>query len=139
MKNLITTLAFSAAALCAAAAHASTHKEAPAMAKPTCDAQAAEKKLAGAAKDSFLKKCNADNPAPAAAAAPTGSGSAACEAKADEKKLAGAAKTSFVKKCVADSGATTAAATCDAKAAEKKLAGAAKTSFVKKCVADAGA
>ncbi|WP_077034300.1 hypothetical protein [Pelomonas sp. KK5] len=64
----------------------------------TCDAQAKDKKLHGAAKTSFLKKCNADT----AAAAPA-SGSAACEAKAGEKKLHGAAKTSFVKKCVADS------------------------------------
>lgn len=54
----------------------------------------AEKKLAGAAKTSFLKKCEHD----AMAAATT-----ACEAQAADKKLAGAAKTSFVKKCVKDS------------------------------------
>jgi hypothetical protein len=50
------------------------------------------KKLAGAAKTSFMKKCEAD-------AKP------ACEAKAIDKngkKLAGAAKTSFMKKCEAD-------------------------------------
>lgn len=58
-----------------------------------CAARAAEKKLAGAAKNSFLKKCQAD------AMGPEGQ---ACEAKAKEKKLAGAAKNSFVKKCVAD-------------------------------------
>jgi hypothetical protein len=103
----------------------------PAFAASDCEAKAAEKKLAGAAKTSFLKKCEAD----AAAAAPAGGD--ACEAKAAEKKLAGAAKTSFVKKCQADAKVATAAAECDAKAAEKKLAGAAKTSFVKKCVADA--
>ncbi len=57
-----------------------------------CAARAAEKKLAGAAKNSFMKKCQED-------AKP---GSAACEATAKEKKLAGAAKNSFVKKCVAD-------------------------------------
>ena len=57
-----------------------------------CAARAAEKKLAGAAKNSFMKKCQEDaNP-----------GAAACEATAKEKKLAGAAKNSFVKKCVAD-------------------------------------
>ena len=57
-----------------------------------CAARAAEKKLAGAAKNSFMKKCQADaNP-----------GAAACEATAKEKKLAGAAKNSFMKKCVAD-------------------------------------
>ncbi|MFO1291552.1 MAG: PsiF family protein [Rubrivivax sp.] len=58
-----------------------------------CAAQADEKKLAGAARTSFIKKCEKD-----AAAAP----SAACVAQADEKKLAGAARNSFVKKCTAD-------------------------------------
>ena len=65
------------------------------MAMGSCDAKAAEKKLAGAAKTSFVKKCEADSGAGAAAA---------CDAKAAEKKLAGAAKTSFTKKCVADAG-----------------------------------
>ena len=64
----------------------------------TCDAKAAEKKLAGAAKTSFLKKCNADG-GPMAAKA---SGPSACETSAADKKLAGAAKTSFMKKCDAD-------------------------------------
>ena len=62
----------------------------------TCDAQAAEKKLAGAAKDSFVKKCEKDA---MAAAAKT------CDAQAAEKKLAGAAKTSFVTKCEKDAAA----------------------------------
>ena len=48
------------------------------------------KKLAGAAKNSFLKKCNKD------AALTT------CETQAMEKKLAGAAKNSFLKKCEKD-------------------------------------
>jgi hypothetical protein len=94
-----------------------------------CEAKAAEKKLAGAAKTSFMKKCMADA---------SGSGSA-CEVTADQKKLAGAAKTSFVKKCEADAKGNQAGATCEAAAKEKKLAGAAKSSFVKKCVADAAA
>ncbi|OWY39814.1 hypothetical protein CEK28_07245 [Xenophilus sp. AP218F] len=64
-----------------------------ALADASCDARAAEKKLAGAAKTSFLKKCEKD----AAAAQKS------CDAKAAEKKLAGAAKNSFVKKCVKDS------------------------------------
>lgn len=55
----------------------------------SCNATAAEKKLAGAAKNSFLKKCEKD-------------AQASCEAQAGEKKLAGAAKNSFVKKCVKD-------------------------------------
>jgi hypothetical protein len=58
-----------------------------------CDAKAAEKKLAGAAKNSFLKKCEKDAAA---------SVSAVCLNKAAEKKLAGAAKNSFVKKCEKD-------------------------------------
>ncbi|CAG9932897.1 hypothetical protein [Candidatus Nitrotoga arctica] len=51
----------------------------------SCDAKAAEKKLAGAAKNSFLKKCNKD-------LALTAYG-----IQATEKKLAGAAKNSFLK------------------------------------------
>lgn len=56
---------------------------------PTCNAAAQEKKLAGAAKTSFLKKCEKD-------------ATERCEAVATERKLAGAAKTSNVKKCVKD-------------------------------------
>lgn len=59
-----------------------------------CDAAAADKHLAGAAKTSFLKKCEKD------AAAATAKSS--CDAQADDKKLHGAARTSFTKKCVAD-------------------------------------
>jgi hypothetical protein len=56
---------------------------------PTCTATAGDKKLAGAAKASFMKKCETD-------------AKTACDTKAAEKKLAGAAKNSFVKKCVGD-------------------------------------
>jgi len=62
-----------------------------------CDAKAAEKKLAGAAKTSFLKKCEKDA---------GGGASAACEKSAADKKLAGAAKTSHIKKCMADGAAS---------------------------------
>jgi hypothetical protein len=55
----------------------------------TCKAQAAEKKLSGAALTSFTKKCQSD-------------AKAACDVSANEKKLAGAAKSSFTKKCVSD-------------------------------------
>lgn len=55
----------------------------------TCKAQAAGKKLAGAALTSFMKKCETD-------------AGKKCDASAAEKKLAGAAKTSFTKKCVSD-------------------------------------
>jgi len=84
--------------------------------------------LAGAAKASFLKKCQAD------------AASNTCDAQASEKKLAGAAKTSFLKKCTADAQPAptkSAKETCESQAVDKKLAGAAKSSFVKKCIADA--
>lgn len=55
-----------------------------ALADTSREAQAAEKKLAGAAKKSFTRKCEQD------------------AIKAAEKKLAGAAKNSFVKKCEQD-------------------------------------
>lgn len=73
------------ALLCVGFAHA---------ADPSCDQRAADKKLAGAAKNSFLKKCEADTKKQAA--------TDSCNAKAADKKLAGAAKNSFLKKCVAD-------------------------------------
>jgi hypothetical protein len=62
----------------------------------TCEDQAYEKKLAGAAKNSFITKCEKDAAAALAAATST------CEAQATDKKLAGAAKNSFTKKCVKD-------------------------------------
>jgi hypothetical protein len=55
----------------------------------SCKATAGDKKLAGAALTSFMKKCEAD-------------AKASCEATAGTKKLAGAAKASFTKKCVTD-------------------------------------
>lgn len=73
-----------------------------------CAAKSTEKKLAGAAKNSFMKKCVADAGGAPATAAATGPG-AACAATAAEKKLAGAAKNSFMKKCVADAGGAPAA------------------------------
>lgn len=82
MKKLITLLAI----LCATATSAYADD---------CADKAAEKKLAGAAKNSFIKKCTAD--------ANKAQSNPACDAKAKEKKLAGAAKNSFLKKCVADS------------------------------------
>lgn len=74
------TFALIAAALLSINAHA---------AEPTCTAVATEKKLAGAAKNSFMRKCEAD-------------AQAKCEAAAAEKKLAGAAKNSNVKKCMSE-------------------------------------
>ena len=76
---------FALAALALALAGAPTL----AYANSSCAAQATEKKLAGAAKTSFLKKCETE-------------AKAACDTQAADKKLAGAAKASFTKKCVAD-------------------------------------
>ena len=56
----------------------------------SCTATAADKKLAGAAKTSFMTKCQKD-------------AQARCDSAAADKKLAGAARTSFTKKCVSDS------------------------------------
>ena len=62
------------------------------------------KPLAGAAKASFVKKCEKEA---------GGDAGAACAAKAMDKNgkpLAGAAKTAFVKKCEKDAGAAAPAA-----------------------------
>jgi hypothetical protein len=60
---------------------------APALAyADDCTTQAMDKKLAGAAKTSFLMKCERTS----------------CESQAKDKNLHGAAATSFVKKCTKD-------------------------------------
>lgn len=64
-----------------------------ALADPTCHDRATEKKLAGAALTSFMKKCESD-------------AAASCDTKAADKKLSGAAKTSFTNKCVKDASGT---------------------------------
>lgn len=60
-----------------------------AFAADSCSVEAGAKKLAGAAKSSFMKKCEGD-------------AKASCDKEAATKKLAGAAKTSFTTKCVKD-------------------------------------
>ncbi len=55
----------------------------------SCSVQAGDKKLAGAAKTSFMTRCEED-------------ATATCDKQAADKKLAGAAKASFTKKCVSD-------------------------------------
>ena len=57
-----------------------------AYADDACMMQATDKKLAGAAKTSFMTKCERT----------------ACEGQAKDKSLHGAAMTSFVKKCTKD-------------------------------------
>jgi hypothetical protein len=143
MKKLLTLLALGLT-LSFGTAHA-------ADASADCAAKAAEKKLAGAAKASFEKKCLAD------AAGATSATSPACEKSAADKKLVGAAKTSHIKKCMADekagakAGATAsaplAAATpdkkvtqqekmkaCNKDAGEKKLKGDERKKFMSDCL-----
>jgi hypothetical protein len=95
-----------------------------------CEARAIDKNgkaLSGAAKASFLKKCNAE-------------GAESCGALAvsrDGKPLFGAAKDASIKKCQDDSGITSA---CEEKAvskAGKALSGAAKDKFMQKCLREA--
>ena len=81
-----------------------------------CMATAAQKKLAGAAQNTFVHKCERDK----------------CEAGALEKKLVGAAKSSYMKKCMTDN----LQPFCDNQATGKKLRGAARNSFMNKCQAD---
>ncbi len=83
MKKILPCLAVAAGILLAGAGHAADDS--------ACAKAAADKKLAGAAKTSFMKKCEKD-------------ATASCDKAAAEKKLAGAAKNSFTKKCVADTG-----------------------------------
>jgi len=78
--------------LAGSAAYAQTAETGSAASTQTVDiynAATTEKKLAGAAMTSFMKKCERD-------AATT------CDVSAKDKKLAGAAKNSFTKKCVSD-------------------------------------
>ena len=78
--------------------------QAPAPAAPAASDCAAKaigkggKPLSGAAKTSFMKKCEAD----ASGGAVAGSGCAAKAIGKNGKLLAGAAKASFMKKCEAD-------------------------------------
>jgi hypothetical protein len=97
LKTLSTSLALCAALILSAPVHAASHAGA-AMAKDksACEKSADDKKLAGAARASHIKKCNADAGAAAAAGKPE------CEKSADDKKLAGAARASHIKKCNAD-------------------------------------
>ncbi|MDO9091289.1 MAG: hypothetical protein Q7U99_01400 [Rubrivivax sp.] len=85
MKRSLIGIAIAALSLFAHSAYAAGECEAKAVSKDG-------KPLAGAAKASFIKKCERE-------AAPP---SAACEKSAADKKLAGAAKTSHLRKCMAD-------------------------------------
>lgn len=107
MKKLLLALSLSlvattfSVALAAPESNDAKPAAAPA-ANDDCEKKAVDKNgkpLAGAAKNSFMKKCQAD----AKAAAPAADDD--CEKKAvgkNGKPLAGAAKSSFMKKCQAD-------------------------------------
>ncbi len=84
MKTLLIVSALALAGLSMTARAADT----------SCESQAADKHLAGAAKNSFTKKCEKD--------AKVATAKDQCASQAAEKKLSGAAKNSFTKKCVAD-------------------------------------
>lgn len=83
-------------AIIAAAVAQFTHNAAFA-ANAACETKSTEQKLAGAAKTSFVKKCEKD----ATAEAHT-----TCDAQAAEEKLAEAVKTNVTKNYVADAAAT---------------------------------
>lgn len=75
---------------------AASHAAAPAAAASapaatgTCTQQATDRKLAGAAKSSFMTRCERE-------------ATERCEAAATEKKLAGAARTANLNKCLRES------------------------------------
>lgn len=114
MKKLLSLMAlgFALSMTLSPVAYAAAHAGA---ASSDCAAKSAEKKLAGAAKASFEKKCMAD--------AGGTDATSTCEKSAADKKLAGAAKSSHMKKCLADAGGTAGA---DKPAAEAKPMAAAK-------------
>ena len=127
MKNLMTVLILSAAAL-GSSAFATTHKEAPDMAKSAsanasapmgkqqskmgdCNKQAADK--TGAERKAFMKTCLAAKPAHAMGSASAASGAVvaasgspqqtkmkACNADAKAKGLKGEDRRSFMKGCL---------------------------------------
>jgi len=89
MKPTLLAIVLCFVAAGAVAQTPSATPQAPAAQTSTCKSQAADKKLAGAALNSFMKKCQTD-------------AAASCNTAAADKKLAGAAKASFTKKCVSD-------------------------------------
>ncbi len=60
----------------------------------SCADAATDKKLSGAARNSFIQKCERDTKATA---------KSTCDTQASDKKLSGAARNSFVQKCERDS------------------------------------
>ncbi len=101
--NLACVAGLLSAALLSPTVYAASHSGAPAAPKPaaapaapaasapggTCQQQATDRKLAGAAKNAFLTKCERE-------------ATERCEAAANDKKLAGAARTANINKCLKD-------------------------------------
>lgn len=81
MKRIVLIAAMSLIACASVSAETAT--------PPTCKGQAADKKLAGAALTSFMKKCESD-------------AKKKCETESVDQKLKGAAATSHTKKCTTD-------------------------------------
>jgi hypothetical protein len=71
MKRLVIALL-----ICATAGSAYAQQQPATPRNPSCTSEATDKKLAGAAKTSFMKKCETDS-------------TAACDAAATDKKLSG--------------------------------------------------
>ena len=67
--------------------------ESVSAATPSCETQAADKKLSFSARASFINKCQK---------VATEAVTEVCASQAADKQLAGRAKTSFVKKCAKD-------------------------------------
>jgi hypothetical protein len=108
MNKLLTACFLSLGLMAGGPAFAASHA---AAGNPACVKSADDKKLAGAARDSHIKKCEKDMAA---------GGNAACEKSADDKKLAGAARASHIKKCTEGAAKPAAAAAKPAPAGEKK-------------------
>ncbi|MBL8486927.1 MAG: hypothetical protein JNK22_07570 [Rhodocyclaceae bacterium] len=68
----------------------------------SCEAQATEKKLAGAAKNSFMKKCEREAKAAEGKTAKTAQQEKmkTCNKEAGEKKLAGKERKAFMSDCL---------------------------------------
>jgi hypothetical protein len=66
------------------------------FAQTACETKATEKKIYGAAKDSFIKKCEKDSSADIRKV---------CENDDISKKTSGAAKEAHIKKCMKDAAA----------------------------------
>jgi Skp family chaperone for outer membrane proteins len=89
MKRIALIAALALLACGSVSAQTAAPAPAPAAADKTCKDQATDKKLAGAALNSFMKKCSSD-------------AQKGCAAESKGQNLKGAAATSHTKKCTDD-------------------------------------